>query len=83
MLCDDKGRYKYHGKDSAHIMRKYGTDGKMDFENFKIWWNSTYSTYVDSLADISHEEQSDHIHMETIPEISDLSKESNVAITRS
>lgn len=46
MMKDDKTHIQ--GRDAAHIMNKYGVDGKMSLEEFKIWWNSTYTTYNDS-----------------------------------
>ena len=44
MMKDDKTHFK--GRDADHIMNKYGTDGKMNLEEFKQWWNSTYTTMV-------------------------------------
>lgn len=46
LMRDDKTYFK--GKDTSHIMSKYGTDGKMTFEQFKGWWGSTYTTYGES-----------------------------------
>ena len=44
MMEDDKTHFQ--GRDADHIMNKYGTDGKMNIEEFKQWWNSTYTTMV-------------------------------------
>ena len=44
MMKDDKTHFK--GRDADHIMNKYGTDGKMNLDEFKQWWNSTYTTMV-------------------------------------
>ena len=44
MMKDDKTHFQ--GRDADHIMNKYGTDGKMGIEEFKQWWNSTYTTMV-------------------------------------
>ena len=67
MMKDDKTHFQ--GRDVDHIMNKYGTDGKMDFNQFSTWWNSTYTTYNDgdiaNLVDQVHAEQQ---HMETIEE---------------
>ena len=50
MMKDDKTHFQ--GRDADHIMNKYGTDGKMNVEEFKQWWNSTYTTMVSSSANI-------------------------------
>ena len=44
MMKDDKTHFQ--GRDADHIMTKYGTDGKMSLDEFKAWWNSTYTTMV-------------------------------------
>ena len=44
IIQDDK---TFRNTDVDHILSKYGTDGKMSYENFKFWWNSTYTTYND------------------------------------
>ena len=44
MMKDDKTHFQ--GRDADHIMNKYGTDGKMSLDEFKQWWNSTYTTMV-------------------------------------
>ena len=44
MMKDDKTHFQ--GRDADHIMAKYGTDGKMNLDEFKAWWNSTYTTMV-------------------------------------
>lgn len=44
LIQDDK---TFRNTDVDHILSKYGTDGKMSYENFKFWWNSTYTTYND------------------------------------
>lgn len=41
LMHDDKTHFQ--GKDASHIMEKYGSDNKLQFENFKTWWNSTYT----------------------------------------
>ena len=44
MMKDDKTHFK--GRDADHIMNKYGTEGKMNLDQFKQWWTSTYTTMV-------------------------------------
>ena len=44
MMKDDKTHFQ--GRDADHIMNKYGSDGKMSLEEFRQWWNSTYTTMV-------------------------------------
>ena len=46
MMRDDKTYFQ--GKDAAYIVSKYGTDGKLSFEQFQNWWGSTYTTYDQS-----------------------------------
>ena len=67
-------------------MEKYGTDGKMTFSDFQLWWGSTYTTYnEDALAriveDVGDDQQANH--MESIPELPEVPHNSNVAISRS
>lgn len=31
--------------DADKIIQKYGTNNKMTYQNFELWWNSTYTTY--------------------------------------
>ena len=77
--------------DEHTVVEKFGTDGKMTFANFELWWTSTYTTYnEDALARIVEEVNDDtsgnHTGMEPIPEIPELSEvphNSNVAISRS
>lgn len=67
-------------------MEKYGTDGKMTFANFELWWASTYTTYNEDALTRIVEEVNDENHMESIPEIPELPEvphNSNVAISRS
>jgi hypothetical protein len=80
-----------------YAVEKYGTDGKMTFPNFELWWNSTYTTYNDdALARIVEEVKSDTTNgggeqsasnnttmMEPIPELPEVPHNSNVAISRS
>lgn len=47
-LMRDEKTY-FQGKDSQHIMDKYGTNGKISFEQFKTWWGATYTTYSDDM----------------------------------
>lgn len=44
IIQDDKA---FGNADVEHILSKFGDDGKMSFEQFKYWWNSTYTTYND------------------------------------
>lgn len=44
IIQDDKA---FRNVDVEHILSKYGDDGKMSYEQFKFWWNSTYTTYND------------------------------------
>jgi len=44
IIQDDK---TFRNVDVERILSKYGDDGKMSFEQFKFWWNSTYTTYND------------------------------------
>jgi len=85
LMKDDKTHFQ--GKDVDHILEKYGTEGKLSFEQFKMWWNSTYTTYNDDdalqrLVDEVQEEQNS-THMEAIPELPEIPHNSNVAISRS
>lgn len=73
------------------LVEKYGTDGKMTFTNFELWWNSTYTTYNDdALSRIVEEvkgegmENSAHaaLSMEPIPE-GEVPLKSNLAVSRS
>lgn len=69
MMKDDKHHFK--GKDAGHIMEKYGTDGKMSFQQFSTWWNSTYTTYNnDAIADLVNAADADH--MESIAEAGEV-----------
>ncbi|KAL7579501.1 hypothetical protein ACA910_007878 [Epithemia clementina (nom. ined.)] len=66
MMKDDKTHFQ--GRDAEHIMNKYGTDGKMDFDQFSTWWNSTYTTYNnDDIANLV-EQVNEEERMETIEE---------------
>mmetsp|Transcript_31558 Transcript_31558/g.65922 ORF Transcript_31558/g.65922 Transcript_31558/m.65922 type:complete len:126 (+) Transcript_31558:142-519(+) len=66
MMKDDKMHFQ--GKDADHIMGKYGTDGKMNFQQFSTWWNSTYTTYNDgAIANLVDEVQTEQ-RMEPIAE---------------
>ena len=44
IIQDDKA---FRNTDVEHILSKFGDDGKLSFEQFKFWWNSTYTTYND------------------------------------
>lgn len=85
LMRDDKTYFQ--GRDASHIIEKYGVDGKMNFENFKVWWNSTYTTYNDdALMRIVQDAQSDMAYesqLDTIPELPRVPHNSNVAISRS
>jgi hypothetical protein len=50
LMKNDKSFFA--GKGPTYILEKYGSDGKMTFEQFVLWWNSTYTTYNDE--DIEH-----------------------------
>mmetsp|Transcript_22018 Transcript_22018/g.61204 ORF Transcript_22018/g.61204 Transcript_22018/m.61204 type:complete len:127 (-) Transcript_22018:1173-1553(-) len=66
MMKDDKDHFQ--GRDAGHIMNKYGTNGKMNFEQFKAWWNSTYTTYNEGdIANLVNEVENEQ-HMDTIEE---------------
>ena len=73
-------------------MEKYGTDGKMTFTNFELWWNSTYTTYNDDALSRIVEEvkgegglaSSSHaISMDPIPETGEAPLKPNLAMSRS
>jgi hypothetical protein len=86
MMRDDKTHFQ--GKDANHIMEKYGTDGKMDFNAFKTWWGSTYTTYnEDALAkiveEVQDEKEQEEQRLDSIPELPEVPHNSNVAISRS
>ncbi|CAB9515991.1 expressed unknown protein [Seminavis robusta] len=44
IIQDDK---TFMNADVEHILSKFGNNGKMSLEQFKHWWNSTYTTYND------------------------------------
>ena len=44
IIQDDKA---FGNADVEHILAKFGENGKMSYEQFKHWWNSTYTTYND------------------------------------
>ena len=44
IIQDDK---TFKNADVEHILSKFGDEGKMSFDQFKHWWNSTYTTYND------------------------------------
>jgi Ca2+-binding EF-hand superfamily protein len=44
IIQDDKA---FKNADVEHILSKFGDNGQMSFEQFKHWWNSTYTTYND------------------------------------
>jgi hypothetical protein len=46
LMKDDKTYF--FGKDTTHIMNKYGSDSRMTFDQFETWWSSTYTTHNDS-----------------------------------
>ena len=81
MMKDDKTHFQ--GKDVDHIMNKYGKDGKMDFNQFSTWWNSTYTTYNDGdIANLVDEVDFDQ-RMQTITELPQDSHITNKAVGRS
>jgi EF hand len=49
LMKDDYKAY-FQGRGAEHIMAKYGQDGQMSLENFRHWWNSTYTSYNDDAA---------------------------------
>jgi hypothetical protein len=49
LMKDDYKAY-FQGRGAEHIMAKYGQDDKMSLENFRHWWNSTYTSYNDDAA---------------------------------
>jgi Ca2+-binding EF-hand superfamily protein len=86
LMRDDKTYFQ--GRDASHIIEKYGVDGKMNFDQFKVWWNSTYTTYNDDalmrmVQDAQSDIAADSIHLDTIPELPRVPHNSNVAISRS
>lgn len=84
MMHDDKTHFQ--GNDVDHILNKFGTDGKMNFEQFSLWWGSTYTTYNDddALKRMVDEVNQEHEHMPPITEIDELAPHnSNVAVSRS
>jgi len=44
IIQDDKA---FRNADVEHILSKFGENDKLSFEQFKFWWNSTYTTYND------------------------------------
>jgi hypothetical protein len=46
MMMDDKTHFQ--GSDVDRILAKYGSNDQMSFMEFKLWWNSTYTTYGDN-----------------------------------
>jgi len=83
LMRDDKTYFQ--GKDTSHIMNKFGADNRMTFEQFKGWWGSTYTTYgednagnlnLSKLVDEVNQEKKEQL--ETIVEISE-----NLADTKS
>lgn len=88
LMKDDKTHFQ--GNDVDHIMEKFGQDGKIYLENFKAWWNSTYTTYNDDdeIAKMVREVKQEHDCMDAIEELpevhgSDAPHNSNVAVSRS
>lgn len=78
LMHDDAGFFQ--GKDTTHIMQKYGSDDKMTFEQFKGWWGSTYTTYgvaeevnLSKLVDEVNDEKNnkEQQQLDPISEISD------------
>lgn len=80
---------QFCGKGPDHVMQKYGTDGKMTFDQFKTWWSSTYTTYDDpaSLQKLVDEAEAENAEtyqrMESIPEAEKLDYDSRVTMSRS
>jgi hypothetical protein len=69
-----------------HIMEKYGTDGQLNYEQFKTWWCSTYTTYNDDATlDQIVEEVKEELQEQRLPPIGEMSevRNSNVAVSRS
>jgi hypothetical protein len=62
LLRDERSFFQ--GKDVVHILAKYGSDGRLTFEQFQGWWSSTYTTYEDldlgALVEEVSAEQADH-----------------------
>jgi hypothetical protein len=94
MMNDDNTYFK--GKDVDHILTKYGADAKLSFEQFSVWWGSTYTTYNDDegtlqrMVDEVHQESSNSYHLPPITELEEqlvqhelAPHNSNVAVSRS
>lgn len=76
--------------DARHIMNKYGSDGKLTLDQFKLWWNSTYTTYnnEDEISRLVNEVQDEITPMDCIPEFPETTSlkaphNSFVAVSRS
>ena len=85
LMKDD--RTHFMGGTAAHIMEKFGNDGKMTLENFSAWWGSTYTTYNDDhmarlVEDAQQLEENDQL-LDIIPELPEIPHNSNVAVSRS
>jgi len=85
-MKDQKAHFQ--GKDSKHIMEKYGSSGKMTLEQFQQWWTSTYTTYNDEhdFKNMVDEVTAEHNLLDTIGEDSELANSvarDCVAVTRS
>lgn len=71
MMADEKNHFQ--GKDADYIISKYGSDGKMNIDQFGTWWNSTYTTYNETdVANMVAEVQKDQAKMETINEAENI-----------
>lgn len=44
LIQDDK---TFGDADVDHILNKFGDDEQLSYEQFKFWWNSTYTSYND------------------------------------
>lgn len=88
LMKDDFKAY-FQGRGAEHIMQKYGTDGKMSFENFQMWWNGTYTTYnedvlgktIDDVLEQLPEEDEEEAGEAPLPQT--VPSNTNVAISRS
>jgi hypothetical protein len=69
VMADDKTHFG--GNDVDRILEKYGTSGQMTFEQFKMWWGSTYTSYNDddnAIAQLVDEVHDDNPNLQSIAE---------------
>lgn len=81
LMKNDKSFFA--GKGPSYILEKYGSDGKMTYEQFVLWWNSTYTTYndeaIEQIVQGTEKEQS-HPQPKATQKVS---KKFDLAVTRS